>query len=67
MRLGDVAGGAAVAAESRGATDSMIRKLSIKKFTTGMLAKDDSSCAICLSDYVDDEKVRFLPLIQLSI
>ncbi|EGG16775.1 transmembrane protein [Cavenderia fasciculata] len=70
MRLGvhiemvQAAGGGGAAGgmgDSRGATDTMLRKLSTKKFKTGVLPNDDCSCAICLTDYVDGEKIRILP------
>ncbi|KAF2069634.1 hypothetical protein CYY_009051 [Polysphondylium violaceum] len=47
--------------EPRGATDTMIRNLPVHKFTPGYLEEEDSSCAICLSDYVQDDKIRILP------
>ncbi|GAM25933.1 hypothetical protein SAMD00019534_091080 [Acytostelium subglobosum LB1] len=59
MRLG--AGVEMAPPESRGATDAMIRKLTIKKFHTGLLEKDDCSCAICLCEYDEDDKIRILP------
>jgi len=46
---------------SRGATDSMIRALPTKKYADGVLPKEDSSCAICLSDYETSEVIRILP------
>jgi len=48
-------------ASSRGATESMIRALPYKKFKDGILPKEDSNCAICLSDYELSELIRFLP------
>jgi len=46
---------------SRGATESMIRRLKCKKYKEGMIPKEDSSCAICLSEYEGGEVIRFLP------
>lgn len=45
----------------RGATDDLIRSLPTKRFKDGLVKKDDATCAICLSDYEEDEVVRFLP------
>jgi len=46
---------------SRGATMNMIRALPTKKYADGVLPKEDSSCAICLSDYETSEIIRILP------
>jgi len=59
--LGGDTGGGINLNEPRGATDSMIRNLPVHKFTPGYLEEDDSSCAICLSDYILDDKIRILP------
>lgn len=49
------------AAAPRGASDDLIRGLPTKRFKDGIVKKEDASCAICLSDYEEDEVVRFLP------
>eukprot|EP01113_Clastostelium_recurvatum_P040092 TRINITY_DN6201_c0_g1_i5.p1 TRINITY_DN6201_c0_g1~~TRINITY_DN6201_c0_g1_i5.p1 ORF type:complete len:420 (+),score=75.91 TRINITY_DN6201_c0_g1_i5:85-1344(+) len=45
----------------RGATDAMIRVLPAKRYRTGVIPKDDASCAICLDDYEEGMAIRFLP------
>lgn len=45
----------------QGASDRMIRSLNSKKFKPSLMCKEDPSCAICLSDYIRGESIRFLP------
>eukprot|EP01112_Ceratiomyxa_fruticulosa_P014329 TRINITY_DN4098_c0_g1_i1.p1 TRINITY_DN4098_c0_g1~~TRINITY_DN4098_c0_g1_i1.p1 ORF type:complete len:436 (-),score=70.15 TRINITY_DN4098_c0_g1_i1:185-1492(-) len=45
----------------RGASESLIKSLPAKKYKSGLTPKEDSNCAICLSDYEEGETVRFLP------
>jgi len=45
----------------RGATESLIDSLDSKKFRKDLIPKEDSSCAICLSEYEPSEDIRFLP------
>jgi len=45
----------------RGASRAAIKALPLKKFKVEMLPKEDAVCAICLSDYLKAEKIRYLP------
>jgi len=43
-----------------GATDKMIEQLEIRTYTSTMLEKEDTLCAICLNNYVENDQIRFL-------
>jgi len=45
----------------RGASEALIQTLKVKKFESSNIPKEDSNCAICLSNYELGEEVRFLP------
>jgi len=45
----------------RGASEETIQSLPTKKFTEGIVEKDHTTCAICLSEYEEEEELRFLP------
>eukprot|EP01116_Phalansterium_solitarium_P010936 TRINITY_DN26538_c0_g1_i1.p1 TRINITY_DN26538_c0_g1~~TRINITY_DN26538_c0_g1_i1.p1 ORF type:complete len:339 (+),score=53.40 TRINITY_DN26538_c0_g1_i1:110-1018(+) len=46
---------------SPGASEQDIRKLKTRKYRAGVVAKEDASCAICLSEYARRDRLRFLP------
>jgi len=54
----------ALVAENRapsGASKKMIQSLKSKTFQANDVQKDDASCAICLSEYEENELIRYLP------
>jgi hypothetical protein len=46
---------------SSGATIRLVKSLGYKRFKNGLVPSEDASCAICLSEYVNNQKLRFLP------